>query len=137
MSAEEPPELTVPRSNDSSAGDGRSYDFELVPVSPPGYEITGEIGRGGMGIVYFARDQALDREVALKVLQPGHGPKSIMALRFLEEARITGQLQHPGIPAIHQVGTLPDGRPFLAMKLIKGRTLHDLLEDRMEPGADR
>ena len=50
-----------------------------------------------------------------------YAPDSATAGRFVDEARITGQLQHPGIPAVYQVGQLADGRPFLAMKLIKGR----------------
>jgi eukaryotic-like serine/threonine-protein kinase len=95
----------------------------------PGFEIIGEIGRGGMGVVYRARDIAIDREIALKFLQDKFAITSPAAGRFVEEARITGQLQHPGIPAVHQVGVLSDGRPYLAMKLIKGRTLDELLED--------
>src|SRR5262245_7362215 len=59
------------------------------------------------------------------------------AQRFVNEARITGQLQHPGIPAVHQVGTLPDGRPFLAMKLIKGNTLDAIVNVRADPSAER
>jgi serine/threonine protein kinase len=59
-----------------------------------------------------------------------------MAARFLEEAQITGQLQHPGVPPVHEVGRLPDGRPFLAMKLIEGRTLADLLSNRKAPSDD-
>ena len=90
----------------------------------PGYELSSEVGRGGMGVVYRARDLALDRDVAVKLLQDGYPADSPAARRFADEARITGQLQHPGIPAVStEVGTLPDGRPFLAMKLIKGRTL--------------
>src|SRR5262249_44421712 len=53
------------------------------------------------------------------------------------EARVTGQLQHPGIPAVHQVGTLSDGRPFLVMKLIKGSTLAAILSHRPDLAADR
>jgi len=98
-------------------------------VAVPGYALGEEIGRGGMGVVYRARDVALDREVAVKLLQDRYAPGSPAARRFLDEARITGQLQHPGIPPIHQAGTLPDGRPFLVMKLIKGRTLDRVLED--------
>ena len=107
-----------------------------APVAPPGYELLGEVGRGGMGVVYRAREALLDRDVAVKVLQHRAAPGSTAARRFLDEARITGQLQHPGIPAVHQVGALPDGRPFLAMKLIKGRTLDDLLKERPDPSAD-
>ena len=86
-----------------------------------------------MGVVYRARDTALDREVAVKLLSERYPPDSLPAQRFLSEARITGQLQHPGIPAVHQVGTLADGRPFLAMKLIKGSTLEAILKYRPDP----
>src|SRR5262249_41448568 len=54
---------------------------------------------------------------------------------FLEEAQVCGQLQHPGVPPVHELGTLPDGRPFFAMKLVKGHTLAELLR-RRSPGAD-
>ncbi len=60
-----------------------------------------------------------------------------MSQRFLDEARITAQLQHPGIPPVFEVGRLADERPYLAMKLIKGRTLEDLLDERSEPASDR
>lgn len=103
-----------------------------VPPSPEGYELLEEIGRGGMGVIYRARDKALRREVAIKALQDRFAPDSSVGRRFLEEAQITGQLQHPGIPAIHQVGALADGRPFLAMKLIKGQTLAALIKSRSE-----
>jgi WD40 repeat protein len=107
------------------------------PASPPGYELLDEIGHGGMGVVYRARDTALDRDVAVKVLSDHFPSGSQAAQRFLSEARITGQLQHPGIPAVHQVGTLADGRPFLAMKLIKGSTLAAILQEKADSSADR
>jgi tetratricopeptide (TPR) repeat protein len=90
-----------------------------------------------MGVVYRATDSAFGREVAVKVLLEKYAPTSGTARRFADEARITGQLQHPGIPPVHDRGTLPDGRPFLAMKLIKGDTLDDLLRARSDPAADR
>ena len=70
-------------------------------------------------------------------MQERFGPGSLLARRFVDEARIAGQLQHPGIPMVHDLGTLPDGRPLLAMKLIKGRTLEALLRDRLDPATDR
>src|SRR4029077_14880345 len=94
------------------------------------------VGRGGMGVVYRARDTALDRDVAVKLLSDRYAAESPADMRFLSEARITGQLQHPGIPAVHQVGTLPDGRPFLAMKLIKGSTLEAIVGRRQDLNAD-
>src|SRR5215468_7024520 len=116
----------------------------VTPVPPagdlpqvPGYALFGEVGRGGMGVVYRARDLAFDRDVAVKLLQDGFPADSPVARRFADEARITAQLQHPGIPAVYQVGGVPDGRPFLAMKLVKGRTLAALLGERPDPAADR
>jgi serine/threonine protein kinase len=83
------------------------------------YRLGEEIARGGVGVVYRATDSVLGREVAVKVLQEQCAPDSGTARRFADEARITEQLQHPNIPAVHDLGVLPDGRPFLAMKLIK------------------
>jgi serine/threonine protein kinase/tetratricopeptide (TPR) repeat protein len=137
MSADNTPDDTLAQSTASPGSGLGTPQASLKPLSPPGFEIDEEIGRGGMGIVYAARDLAMDRDVAIKVLQANIAPNSSTAHRFVEEARITGQLQHPGIPAIHQVGVLPDGRPFLAMKLIKGRTLQDLLDRRTDPSAER
>jgi tetratricopeptide (TPR) repeat protein len=90
-----------------------------------------------MGVVYRATDMVLGREVAVKVLDSRFDAGSAEARRFIDEARVTGQLQHPSIPAVHDLGSLPDGRPFLAMKLIKGHTLDKDLKDRPDPGHDR
>ena len=101
------------------------------------YLLGEEIARGGMGVVYRATDAVLGRVVAVKVLQEKHAPDSGTARRFADEARITGQLQHPNVPAVHDLGVLPDGRPFLAMKLIKGETLEGLLKRRADPTEGR
>ena len=114
-------EPTIAPGGSTCEPDGRAIPDAIA--IPAGFELLDEVGRGGMGLVYRARDVALDREVAVKILQEKFAPDSGTARRFVEEARITGQLQHPGIPAVYQVGTLADGRPFLAMKLIKGDTL--------------
>jgi tetratricopeptide (TPR) repeat protein len=107
----------------------------VIPeADPPGYELSEQVGEGGMGVVYRARDTRLNRDVAVKFLRARFASDGPAARRFLGEARVTAQLQHPGTPPVHQVGALPDGRPFLVMKLIKGRTLADLLADER---ADR
>ncbi len=103
----------------------------------PGYELAEEVGRGGMGVVYRARDLAMNREVAVKVLLDKYAPDSTISERFVAEAQITGQLQHPGIPAVYHVGQMEDRRPFLAMKLIKGRTLDTLLKSGRAPTPRR
>jgi tetratricopeptide (TPR) repeat protein len=94
----------------------------------PGFDVRGELARGGMGVVLAATDRALGRAVAIKTLRPDVTDPTALR-RFTDEARITAGLAHPGIPPIHQVGTLADGRPFLAMKLIQGKTLAALLAD--------
>ena len=100
-----------------------------IPVVVPGYEIGEEIARGGMGVIYLAREITLDRAVAIKTILPGSdGP--LAARRFLDEARITARLPHPGIPPVYAIGALPDGRPFMAMKLIRGRALSHVLAAR-------
>src|SRR5262245_13790096 len=123
----------------TAPGDGAVTRVSPAAYLPrvPGYELSGEVGRGGMGVVYRARDLSLDRDVAVKLLQDSYPADSPVARRFTDEARITAQLQHPGVPAVYRVGALPDGRPFLAMKLIKGRTLAARLGERPDPAADR
>lgn len=91
------------------------------------YRILEKMAEGGMGVIHRAYDEILKREVALKVVHDKVADDSNILNRFLEESRITSQLQHPAIPPIHDLGTLPDGRPYLAMKLIQGHTLSVLL----------
>jgi len=107
------------------------------PVKAGRFEIGQELARGGMGVVYGARDESLGRDVAVKVLHERYLVDSLVGERFLDEARITAQLQHPGIPPVFEVGRLDDERPYLAMKLIKGRTLEELLKERADPANDR
>ncbi len=100
------------------------------------YRIDGEIARGGMGAVLKGRDPDLGRDVALKVLREDLRENADMVRRFVEEAQIGGQLQHPGVVPIYELGTFADRRPFFAMKLVKGHTLAQLLEDRKGPVDD-
>jgi serine/threonine protein kinase len=86
------------------------------------YEILDEIARGGMGTVYRALDRELGREVALKVTSRP-GPPGDADERLLREARVLARLEHPGLVPVHDVGTLPDGRRFYAMKRVRGSRL--------------
>lgn len=100
------------------------------------YELLGEIGRGGMGVVYLGLDTRLGRRVALKVLGIIDADGQT-AGRMSDEARILARLEHPGIVPIHDLGTLPDGRTFYAMKFVEGTRLdryakaEPLLADRL------
>lgn len=90
------------------------------------FEILSELGRGGMGIVYKARDRRLDRLVALKFLPPDLDPASPLFHMFQREARAAAAHSHPGIVTIYDIGAL-DGREFIAMELVEGTTLDDEL----------
>jgi tetratricopeptide (TPR) repeat protein len=107
-----------------------------LPARAGRYQILGEIARGGMGAVLRARDTDLGRELALKVLLRPHRDDTDLRNRFVEEAQIGGQLQHPGIVPVYELGTFPGRRPFLAMKLVRGRTLSALLAERPAPAHD-
>jgi serine/threonine-protein kinase len=96
-------------------------------------QLFGEIARGGMGAVLKGRDPDLGRDVAVKVLLEAHRDNPDLVRRFVEEAQIGGQLQHPGIVPIYELGAFPDRRPYFAMKLVKGRTLSSLLAERPDP----
>lgn len=91
------------------------------------YQVEGEIARGGMGAIMRAIDQDIRREVAVKFLL--NSANDALKTRFVEEAQITGQLEHPNIVPIHQLGVHQDGRCFFAMKLVKGRSLAQILKD--------
>jgi eukaryotic-like serine/threonine-protein kinase len=91
------------------------------------YRLLERIARGGMGVVYAAEDEKLERRVALKVLDvPGTGGE--LASRLLREARVLAQLEHPGIVPVHDVGTLADGRVFYTMKFVEGQRLDKFIE---------
>jgi serine/threonine-protein kinase len=98
--------------------------------------LLGEIGRGGMGAVFKGRDTELGRELAVKVLLDEHRDHPELVRRFLEEAQIAGQLQHPGVAPVYELGRFADDRPFFTMKLVKGQTLAELLRQRDEARAD-
>jgi serine/threonine protein kinase len=99
----------------------RSLASPSLPDGGERYAVAEELGRGGMGVVYRARDRVLDRDVALKVLAVDAAPGA--AERMRREARVLARLEHPSIVPVHDVGVLPDGRVFYAMKLVRGERL--------------
>ena len=88
------------------------------------YTFVKELGRGGMGAVYLAEDSELDRLVAIKVLNTPELTEDLSS-RMVREAQIIARLEHPGIVPVHDVGTLPDGRIFYAMKFVRGSRLDE------------
>jgi serine/threonine-protein kinase len=103
--------------------------FTLAPSEVAGnrYELRELLGAGGVGQVSAAFDHECRRVVALKTLQKGPAAEPMVAYRFIEEARITAQLEHPGIVPVYDLGTAPDGQPFYTMRVVKRRSLRDVL----------
>ncbi len=109
----------------SEAGVGRLVRALRAPdLSGTRYVLGAEIGRGGMGSIWEAEDPALGRKVAIKVLDLPD-PSGDLTARLRREARVLALLEHPGIVPVHDVGSLPDGRPFYAMKLVRGERLDE------------
>jgi HAMP domain-containing protein len=96
----------------------------LPVASPERYVIEGELGSGGQAVVFAAKDAALNRDVALKTARA----TSDAAEGFVREARITGQLEHPGIVPVHELGRTAQGELYCTQKLVRGRTLRAALE---------
>ncbi len=96
---------------------------------PAKYEDLGPIAGSAFGEVRRARDRVLERVVAMKLLRAEHAARPPVRRRFLVEAQITAQLQHPGIVAIYERGELTDGRLWYAMKEVQGRTLQEVIEE--------
>ena len=122
-----PPTLTF--TSDSASDD----EAGLAPLVAERYLLGDPIGRGGMGTVLEARDRSLHRRVAVKVMLDSDQPSGDRLRRFVAEARITGQLEHPGVVPVYELGRDASGRPFYAMKRVRGTTLSALLE-RIQDG---
>jgi eukaryotic-like serine/threonine-protein kinase len=91
------------------------------------YRLLERVARGGMGVVYAAEDEKLQRRVALKVLDVP-GTEGDLANRLMREARVLARLEHPGVVPVHDVGTLADGRVFYTMKFVEGQRLDRFIE---------
>jgi serine/threonine-protein kinase len=111
--------------------------MEGVRIDVPGedapprerYQLRGELGQGGTGIVFRVRDGDLRRDLAMKVCRASRdGPRGKLWYRFLEEAQVTAQLDHPGVAPIHELGVDAEGNTYFTMRLVEGETLGKALE---------
>jgi serine/threonine-protein kinase len=108
----------------------RSLAGRLTEAVGKSYTLEGEIGRGGMGVVFQAKDERLKRQVAIKVLPPDLAFREEVRLRFLREAETAARLTHPHIVPIHSVGEGPDGLVYFVMAFIDGEPLSARLKRR-------
>jgi serine/threonine-protein kinase len=137
----EPSPPTDTRLNDDS-GDSQSLPLPPPPQTVPPRLKRGDgprfrplrpLGKGGLGEVHVALDEELHREIALKEVQPRHLGDAGSVARFLREAEVTGRLEHPGVVPVYSLGIHADGRPYYAMRLIKGEDLQKAI-DRFHQG---
>ncbi len=105
------------------------------PPEIPGFEVLEEIGRGGMGVVYRAREVGLNRLVALKVIRPGLFADAEVAARFWAEAEVAARFQHPNLVPLYQVGE-HGGRGFLALEFVPGGSLQERIAGGPIPPAE-
>lgn len=131
------PNVVLRENDDEGDKVAQSSSTEVPrPDSDSRYQLHGEIARGGMGAIIRGRDTDLGRDLAIKVLLDSHKDKPDVMQRFVEEAQIGGQLQHPGIVPVYELGQFGDQRPFFTMKLVKGQTLAALLSKRKQATDD-
>jgi serine/threonine-protein kinase len=101
------------------------------PSQPPGprYKLGELLGAGGVGLVTSALDRTIGRTVAVKTLKQGRDAESGAARRFVEEAHVTAQLEHPNVVPVYDIGWLPDGQPYYTMRIVKKQSLRDVLRN--------
>lgn len=126
-----PANVAAPGNPEDIAAPVPGVTVDLPPLDsagpqPPDFEILREIGRGGMGLVYLARQSRLNRLVALKMISAGVSASAEERLRFRIEAEAIAKMQHPNIVQVYEVGTLDD-KPFLALEFLGGGSLTEKL----------
>ncbi|MHC4820336.1 MAG: protein kinase domain-containing protein, partial [Planctomycetota bacterium] len=111
-------------------GEGASAPAGSGAASPTEkYDVQGPIGTGGMGEVMLVQDNDLRRQIAMKVMKKDLAASDLHRKKFIAEAQATSQLEHPGIPPVHDMGITPEGQVYFTMKLVRGRTLREVLRD--------
>lgn len=114
-----------------SAGSSQQETRDLLPIlGNERYQLCDELARGGVGIIYQAKDELLQREVAIKVLRTKYLHDDYALRTFADEAYVMSFLPHPGVPPIYECGVCLDQRPYHVMKLINGVTLAELIRNQ-------
>ena len=116
---------------DTGASDGGAQTLLPEEVRKRRHTIGDVVATGGMGAIIRARDQAIRRSVAMKVMLKNGNPPDVA--RFVEEAQITGQLEHPNIVPVHELGVDEQNQFFYTMKFVRGITLQKVLDSSFRP----
>jgi serine/threonine protein kinase/tetratricopeptide (TPR) repeat protein len=129
--------LTSTRAGDGASAGTETAETERRDSLRGRFTILKEHACGGLGQVSLARDEKLKRQVALKEIRPDRRGSAHLRERFLTEAEITGQLEHPGIVPVYAMDEGPDGEPYYAMRFIQGRTLAEAIREFHDGGTGR
>jgi serine/threonine protein kinase len=129
------PPLSTPASQAAAGATMPLTELPSAPIQVPGYEVLAEVGRGGMGVVYKARQLRPDRIVALKMLLAGRHAAPKERTRFLNEAEAVAQLQHPNIVPLYEAGEYGD-LPYFTLEFVSGGSLANLLQGKPLPPRD-
>ncbi len=120
----------------SSSSTARTVAVELPPPNEipeaARYEVGKQLGAGGMGVVHLELDRRIGRDVAIKRLHGKLGAHPHSVARFLREARVQGQLEHPAIVPVYDLGSDDDGSPYFTMKRVRGRSLREVINKKRE-----
>jgi serine/threonine-protein kinase len=131
-------QASLPRVSATERDSESTLTYVGSPTTPGGrFRILRPHAQGGLGVVSVALDEELHREVALKEIQERYASDEQPRLRFLLEAEITGGLEHPGIVPVYGLGHHPDGRPFYAMRFVRGESLKEAIEAFHQRAATR
>ena len=124
-----PPRLTSPADPDATA----AFGVGDTTSSGGRFRVLRPHARGGIGMVSVALDVELNREVALKEIQPDQADDLASRARFVLEAEVTGRLEHPGVVPVYGLGTSPEGRPYYAMRFVRGESLKEAIDRFHQP----
>ncbi len=120
----------------------RSFPIRRIVLQHPSstrgerFQLIRQHARGGIGQVWLARDGELQRDVAVKEIQPRYAESENQRARFVLEAEITGNLEHPGIVPVYSLGRNAEGRPYYAMRFIEGESLSAAIRRFHKPGGE-
>jgi eukaryotic-like serine/threonine-protein kinase len=123
--------LVDPAANGPTSGE-QTIAYRPVKISGQRFVILRPHAKGGLGEVFVALDEELNREVALKAIQECNAQDAVSRKRFVQEAEITGRLEHPGIVPVYGFGAREDGRPYYAMRFIKGNSLKQAIKNFLD-----
>ncbi|RME07247.1 MAG: serine/threonine protein kinase, partial [Deltaproteobacteria bacterium] len=125
---------TQPLALDASSGASSAPNDTRVSDFDERYVITDPIGKGGMGLVYEGKDLELNRKLAIKVMRQEYRTSPKLVAKFIKEAQIQGQLEHPNICPVHELGVNAQGHLYFTMKRVKGQSLQQMLDDLRRKG---